>query len=241
MHEHSEDIIRSIEKTFTHTDRFASFDFCYNFFHTYKGKLCGENIEKSCMELWSYLASWGMLRGSSALLQKSPASLAGIIKCIDEEIDKRIWEIDLPNYSEANIEILNKTYKKIAKELKEIKVSATKTLVTKIMLGVFGSVPAFDTNFCSWARDEYKEDENVTNKFRGFNKESLKIVYSFYRVNKVTFDGIKKEFIDFNGEGIGRLYPIARLVDMYGFAKGELIVTQRRKEAIKRKNYNNKR
>lgn len=231
MHEHSDDIIKTIEKTFTYIDRFASFDFCYTYFHTHKGRLCGENIEKSCMELWSYLASWGMLRGSSTLLQKSPASLAGIIKCIEEEIDKRIWEIDLPNYSEANIEILNQTYKKIAKELKTIKVSATKTLVTKIMLGVFGCVPAFDTNFCSWARDEYKEDEKVTSKFRGFNKESLKVVYSFYMVNKMAFDGIRKEFVGFDGEGIGMPYPMARLVDMYGFDKGE----QLREEAIERK------
>lgn len=237
MHTHSEDIIRSIEKTFTHIDRFASFDFSYTYFHTHKGRLCGENIEKSCMELWSYLASWGMLRGSSTLLQKSPASLAGIIKCIDEEIDKKIWEIDLPNYSEANIEILNQTYKKIAKELKTINVSDTKTLVTKIMLGVFGCVPAFDTNFCSWARDEYIEDEKVTNKFRGFNKESLKVVYSFYMVNKMTFDGIRKEFVGFNGEGIGMLYPMARLVDMYGFDKGE----QLREEAIDRKKLKNQR
>jgi hypothetical protein len=60
-------------------ERYASFDYCYNYFqsfhdHTSFRDICSEsNIVESCLQLGFYLASWGMLRGSSFLLQKSAA------------------------------------------------------------------------------------------------------------------------------------------------------------------------
>ena len=61
--------------------RYASFDFCYSYFYQVHvlNESKNEDKEKSCMVLWSYLASWGMLRGSSKLLQKSPAYLLPLI------------------------------------------------------------------------------------------------------------------------------------------------------------------
>jgi hypothetical protein len=49
--------------------RYSSFDYCYNYF--YKNSDLTKDMEKSCFELAFYLASWGMFRGSSFLLQKS--------------------------------------------------------------------------------------------------------------------------------------------------------------------------
>jgi len=50
-------------------DRYTSFDYCYNYFRTTNDLT--QDIEKSCLVLGFYLASWGMFRGSSFLLQKS--------------------------------------------------------------------------------------------------------------------------------------------------------------------------
>ena len=50
-------------------DRYISFDYCYNYFRTTNDLT--QDIEKSCLVLGFYLASWGMFRGSSFLLQKS--------------------------------------------------------------------------------------------------------------------------------------------------------------------------
>ena len=61
------DIDQCIEEFLSRHDvnlRYASFDFCYNYFFTFKGQLSAD-LEKSCFVLWGYLASWGMLRGSS--------------------------------------------------------------------------------------------------------------------------------------------------------------------------------
>ena len=57
--------------------RYASFDYCFNYFQAFReagnvGAIAEpENRELSCLHLGFYLASWGMLRGSAELLQKS--------------------------------------------------------------------------------------------------------------------------------------------------------------------------
>ena len=57
----------------TPTGRYTSFDYCYNHFqlHRERGALSelvvGPNLQLSCLHLAFYLASWGMLRASSAL------------------------------------------------------------------------------------------------------------------------------------------------------------------------------
>ena len=50
--------------------RYASFDYCYNYFHPSNSNDFTEDIEKSCLAIGFYLASWGMFRGSSFLLDQ---------------------------------------------------------------------------------------------------------------------------------------------------------------------------
>ena len=58
-------------------ERYASFDYCFNYFQEkYKNgekeKIAdSKNVQLSCLQLGFYLASWGMYRGSTFLLQKS--------------------------------------------------------------------------------------------------------------------------------------------------------------------------
>ncbi len=51
--------------------RNSSFDYCYNYFRSNNAEAILRDKEKSCAILGFYLASWGMMRGSSFLLQKS--------------------------------------------------------------------------------------------------------------------------------------------------------------------------
>ena len=144
----------SLRKDNTHRD--ASFDLCFYYFQTNKEHVAKkENLEKSCLYLWSYLSSWGMLRGSSRLLEKSPASLKPLIKHIQES---KVWDIDVDKYTDENIAKLIAEYEAIEQILKEelLKKLPTCTLVTKIMLGVYGNVPAFDVNFTATLKKEYK-------------------------------------------------------------------------------------
>ena len=128
--------------------RYASFDYCFNYFQSFResGDLGGlantENIQISCLQLGFYLASWGMLRGSAELLQKSARHFVPLIEAI-ASTESSLWEIDADRYTEANIAVLLD----LARRLRLANGGMSDILVTKVMLGVFGSVPAFDTNF----------------------------------------------------------------------------------------------
>ena len=221
--------------------RYATYDFCYKYFYGNKYRLC-ENIEHSCWVLWGYLASWGMLRGSSALLQLSPAALVTLIEYLNKlGVEKDIiWEIDVPDYSNENkVTHILEIYNCIAEKLKKQKVEPTVTLVTKIMMGVFGCIPAFDTMFTTAFKKIYtskKVDKDIKCKFNKVNGQSLKSIYEFYESNKIEFDTIQISLIDFSGNKTSYKYKIAKLVDMYGFCKGLEIAKLKKKAKENKKN-----
>lgn len=60
---------------------------------------------------------------------------------------------------------------------------ATNTLMTKVMLGVFGSVPAFDTFFVRGFRGE-------TGRGLSFGRNALVAVDDFYQRHRVAIDAV---------------------------------------------------
>lgn len=132
-------------------ERYASFDYCFQYFQSFKREeriddlAKGENLQHGCLQLGFYLASWGMLRGSSFLLEKSARHFVNLIQEIPG-FDKRIWGIDVDNYTNGNIPLLLEAKEKVKQYLHgQGKVSDT--LATKVMLGIFGNIPAFDSYF----------------------------------------------------------------------------------------------
>lgn len=104
------DIVETI-KIFTEKhdpfDRYASYDYCFNYFHPANKNCITDDMEKSCLSLGFYLASWGMYRGSSFLLNKSALVFVPLIEYISE-LDDNVWEIDANNLNdnfEQTIEI----------------------------------------------------------------------------------------------------------------------------------------
>src|SRR3989338_740221 len=194
--------------------RYASCDYCFNYFQEFKDKtelVNKDNIQNSCLHLGFYLASWGMYRGSANLLQKSVKIFEPLIKYIASE-KCNVWGIDVDSYTEDNISKLIKCQKIIEKELR-IDQKGKDILVTKIMLGVFGNVPAFDTYF--------KSGSNLGT----FNKHSLKEIYRFYNnadYSKIISDEVArvKTFEYHSGKVGSRSYTKAKIVDMIFFIEG---------------------
>lgn len=169
------------------------------------------------MHLWSYLASWGMLRGSSALQQRSPAALIPLIKHFDA-VDSIIWTMDVPDYPKHGVRLL-KEYNEIATILTDIlsdkkDITPSVTLVTKIMLGVYGNIPAFDRFFKETFHDLY-------GGFGVCGQKELNHIYEFYLRYESLLDNLAKEMyvIDFKGESTSVTYKKAKLIDMFGFTK----------------------
>lgn len=198
-------------------ERDASFDYCFNYFQRFReeGRLndlkAPEQVEESCIQLGFFLASWGMYRGSAYLLQKSAKILEPIIGLIADQAPS-FWEIDVHSYSSENIQRLLDFNERIRRLPEHSR--ATQVLVTKIMLGVFGNVPAFDTYFGNgFGHREFKE-------------KSLKAVADFYLDNAQIIDECRcvTHTIDFNtGRETPRLYTRAKIVDMVFFIEGEKV------------------
>lgn len=197
--------------------RYYSFDFCYAHFRQSRALPPEQrDIEKSCQVLWSYLASWGMLRGSSFLLQKNPAYLKELVEWIYAQ-PENTWEIDVEHYdTKANVilDLYNQAKDKILKGEEHQAV----TLVTKILLGVFAIMPAYDRFF----KETFSEIAGNKCGFTTPNKTSLDIIYQFYLKNQQEINQLSKALnvCNFNGLPTGYHYSQAKIIDMYGFQTG---------------------
>jgi len=194
-------------------ERYTSFDYCYNYFYSFfrenrLEKLADDdNMQMSCIHLGNYLASWGMMRGSSFLLRKSARNYMDLITSISE-MDPSLWKIDADCYNKENIKLILNCKKQVYNALgKENKPS--NTLITKIMLGVFGNVPAFDINV------------KKSLKLNSLNEKSLLKIKDFYEKNSKIIDSYKIYTYDFlTSKETDITYTKAKLVDMYGFIDG---------------------
>ena len=193
------------------TSRYASIDYCYNHFQLHRERgtlselLVGPNMELSCLHLGFYLASWGMLRPSSALLGRSVKHYVPVIQVIAAS-PREIWTVDADCYTEANWNIVCETAKRIKGALAD---GASNTLITKIMLGVFGCVPAFDRNFKkgfgAWT----------------FGRKAFMRVGEFCKQNADVIDRHRVPTLEFDtGKETTRRYTRARVIDMIFFVEG---------------------
>jgi hypothetical protein len=166
--------------------RYTSFDYCFNYFQAFRdsGDISAlaspANVQLSCLHLGFYLASWGMLRGSATLLQKSARHFVPIVEAV-ANAEAPLWELDADRYTESNIERLLEQ----AGTIRRANGGMSDILVTKVMLGVFGSVPAFDTNF--------RRGFGVTM----FGAKALKKVGAFYIDNAEVIDKYRVPTLDF--------------------------------------------
>jgi len=215
--------VKEFDKGFNAEHRDASFDYCFNYFQEfYEDKRIEklaepEHIEKSCLHLGFFLASWGMYRGNTELFEHSSRFLRPIIETISRS-EPLVWSIDVNQYDEANVRALTN----LAELLRECTTRMTGTLVTKIMLGVFGNMPAFDSVFkLGWSRTFPDQKRKVQSAEKQFEGPLLIDIARFYSEHADEIDRERRPTLDFlTGEQTGRLYPRAKVIDMIFFQEG---------------------
>jgi hypothetical protein len=195
-------------------ERYTSFDYCFNYFQSFHEtgrvfELANPiNIQSSCLQLGFFLASWGMYRGSADLLQKSSRYLVPAIEIVARTEDS-FWGIDAHCYTKSNIEsicVLAGSFLQVYPRMSNI-------LLTKIMLGVFGIVPAFDANF--------RQGCNAKGITATFGQRSLSELGKFYHDNAELIDEYRVPTLDFcTGEPTLRIYTRAKVIDMAFFMEG---------------------
>ena len=139
--------------------RYRSWEWCHQVFLDKKkeyaratGNRKKEIIDYLSLHLAFYLASWGMYRGSSYLLQRDYKCHKKTVKTILQRRYDKLWDYQ-PNKRNlaAVTKLLFGDKKGIYFLIKESypgydgeNDSPTETLITKILLGTFGCIPAFD-------------------------------------------------------------------------------------------------
>ena len=137
--------------------RFRSYDFCKNLFDEHYARILkGETLtyrekENFALNLYCYLASWGMVCRGSLLLNRSYRFLIPMCDVLFNSDYQSLWNID-PLSKDYDCELVNELYKALVgnvgetnngKDLKEKE--ATRLLICKIIMGTYGCVIAYDT------------------------------------------------------------------------------------------------
>ncbi|RLA07636.1 MAG: hypothetical protein DRQ51_05440 [Gammaproteobacteria bacterium] len=186
--------------------RYKSWEHCYHYFSNNN-----IDIDVASLHLAFYLASWGMYRGSSFLLWKDYKIHKEVVKELakhkdlqdidflsitDEKCNRIIGLSDwVKNWYHDNISEVNGKSKTV---------NVTDTLVTKIMLGTLGCIPAYDRYFIDGIRKSNIQYSKISTK-------NLLSVAKFYQKHYEQFKKAQ-DFISINSVAN---YPTMKLVDMY--------------------------
>lgn len=191
--------------------RYRSWEHCYKCFHDARNTP-SPDCDYLSLQLAFYLASWGMYRGSSFLLQKDykvhiPVveellkprydCLAGL-ECIElrkQEVQEKLEKLN---------SFMTIYYDKARKSVKgtEVKNALSATLITKILMGTLGCVPAYDRYFIGGIKNQKITTGN-------YNINSLLGLVDFYENNHAKLEKIRARFKVYDLP-----YPQMKLLDI---------------------------
>ena len=191
--------------------RYRSWEYCYQIFS--KARNNSEvDIDYLSLHLGFYLASWGMYRGSSFLLRKDYKVHMPVVREILNPKYDPLLGIKCQEYKDTyNQELLWILIENIKNHYKDVRDSVhggnperevSITLITKILMGTLGCVPAYDRYF----RDGVKNSKITSGRF---NLKSLLQLVEFYEENNEKFESVRKRM------RVGRYaYPQMKMLDM---------------------------
>lgn len=183
---------------------------CYKVFSKERNKTDENTLDYLALNLAFYLASWGMYRGSSFLLQKDYKIHISIARIIQEEQYNPLHGISaIDLLKDSNLALLEDAgarikfaYENEEPILNGKSINATSTLITKILLGTLGCVPAYDRFYTSSVR-EYKISSS------SYNRHSVCDIAKFYFKHLDKFERFRRTL---NNHEID--YPPMKLMDM---------------------------
>jgi len=192
--------------------RYRSWEHSYLFFQNVRrsSQISLEIIDNATLNLAFYLASWGMYRGSSELLQKDYKVHTRIVQEIFNARYSQLWHIDFDtiNVDAPEINLILQLAERLRQIYVELLVSPTDTLVTKVILGTLGCTPAYDTYFISGVTEWNKKYKPKFPARFGIN--SLRGLIGFYCEHMQNFKEAQKYIAQH-----GVIYPVMKLADMF--------------------------
>lgn len=201
-----------------------SWIYCHQTFATAFDKSAPSAAERDflALHLAFYLASWGMLRGSSPLLQ---FSYKVHLEAIDTLLDQKYRPLrDISAEAlcrEENLDLLMALKEALWQHYKNAlsdyakgdKYSPSDTLITKILLGTLACAPAYDQYFVK-ALSEF----SLTPK--QFTKPSIKAIAKICQTNKDLLSSLREACTK-------QYYPDMKLLDLAFWLYGEQLEKER--------------
>jgi len=219
---HSDYVIKDIEVilnkylAFSFEDiyhRYKSWEHCYTAF-AYETE-----HDLLALHLGFYLASWGMYRGSSGLLQKNHKVHLGAVSIIKSGQYISLQCNPTNEMRHESISLLFDLKKKLSGYYRDIKfskggkselsISPTETLISKIILGTLGCVPAYDRYFTVGMQQSGL-------KKLSFEAESINALLKITHTNSFAITNAQRMI----KEKTGVYYPFMKILDMYFWQKG---------------------
>lgn len=191
--------------------RYLSWEYCHEAFRLNRRPQIDATIDYLCLHLAWYLASWGMLR-NSFLMQKDYKIHADVVRLIYQQEWDDLWDISPEKLSQ---EYYADRIMKLSESITEAYVASgagipTDTLLTKILLGTVGCVPAYDRYFKKALADTGAAPQV-------FSAKSIRTLGNLYLGHGDEFEKLRKHCSS-------RIeYPAAKILDMcffeYGFQR----------------------
>jgi hypothetical protein len=201
--------------------RYRSWWYCYSAFS--KAFRHPEKADRDylALSLAFYLASWGMYRGSSFLLQHDYKIHRAVVDyLLDQPMPRTLWESSRPQKDSLHPIDFYRDTKHVdmlieaCKELRSLyrandpKASVTDTLATKILMGALGCTPAYDQYVVKSIKKYGLYDAKMRcAKPYSFIRKSIAKVSEFYFAKPSFYKGltIKPQ---------GFYYPPMKIMDM---------------------------
>ncbi len=185
--------------------RYRSWEHCYRFFRSTPPAQISDARNDAALHLGFYLASWGMYRGSSFLLRHAYSVHLRVIDSLSAPELRLLWKKDFGAEEDdyrlitsvlAAAEAVRSAYAPFGQP--------TDTLVTKVLLGTLGCLPACDRFFLFGFK-------NAGLSYSSVNKPFIERLLGFCKANIAELRA-EQETITNAG---GLRYPLMKLVDMY--------------------------
>lgn len=196
--------------------RYRSWEHCFSFFQNHGQSGVIANREDASLQLGFYLASWGMYRGSSFLLQRDYLVHGQVVDVLAKPEFGVLWGRDI-GASPGDLELTPVVMRLVADIRAAYRPFApatgsaqpTDTLLTKVILGTLGSLPACDRYFIDGFR-------RIGNKYSCLNANFVNRIVEFCLANG---DELRTQQVAI-ASSTGMRYPLMKLADMYFWQLG---------------------
>ena len=208
--------IRSYHDEAGEHHRYRSWEHCYRYYQSAGPRGVSADPDQAALHLAFYLASWGMYRGSSFLLQHAYTVHLGVVELLSSSRFDSLWGIDFGSEADDRdliplliefVDGIRVTYQPFAPTPRSSQ--PTDTLISKVILGTLGWAPACDRYFIAGFK-------NSGYRYSRLNDLFLEGVLSFVEDH---LRELRREQVRILRKS-GAYYPLVKLVDMHFWQMG---------------------